>query len=219
MIELWVWCEGATEEGFVRTVLAPHLRQRSVFPVAKRATQGGGAVKFQTLKRVIQQSVGNSRSHQFTTTMYDLYALPEFPGNERRPGESTIDRVLRIESKMAQGLPNPRFIPYIQVHEFEALILADVESIERAFPEGDAKDVPERLRDLIGTTPPEEVNDGRETAPSKRIIRAFPGYERVKSIDGPRIVASIGIERLRERCPHFGSWITRLENLAVPSAP
>ena len=49
-----------------------------------------------------------------------------------------MDRVHRIESEMAERLPNPRFIPYVQVHEFEALVFVDLNQLVKPFPDGEA---------------------------------------------------------------------------------
>ncbi|MGH8907498.1 MAG: DUF4276 family protein [Egibacteraceae bacterium] len=58
---------------------------------------------------------------------------------------------------------------------------------------------------------PELVDDGPKSAPSKRIIDAWPQY--AKTTDGPVLAAQIGIARLRDRCPHFDAWVSRLESL------
>jgi hypothetical protein len=63
---------------------------------------------------------------------------------------------------------------------------------------------------------PELINDGPTTAPSKRIIALFPGYEKVTS--GVRILRRIGLPTLCSTCPHFGEWIARLRSLAAPLA-
>jgi hypothetical protein len=42
-------------------------------------------------------------------------------------------------------------------------------------------------------------------------IDAWSRY--AKTTDGPAIAAQIGLGRLRESCPHFGAWISRLESL------
>ena len=60
-------------------------------------------------------------------------------------------------------------------------------------------------------------NDNPEKAPSKRIealrIEALrAGYRKV--VMGTLISKAIGIECMRERCPHFNQWLARMENLA-----
>jgi len=215
-VTLRVLCEGPTEQNFCTQVLAPHLRSVRVFIRPEPLCQGRfGIVPFAKLRRAIKGDIGRSRSHEWVTTMIDLYGLVGFPGAEMLPPESVNDRVARIEAEMAEGLPNPRFIPYIQVHEFEALVLVDVDLLPSQFPDGEADGAPARLRARIGNTAPEEVNDGDETAPSKRLIREVPGYAAMKSIAGPSIVSRIGLPRLRQTCPHFGAWVDQLERLSA----
>jgi len=214
-IELRVLCEGATEQGFVTQVLASHLRAFDIFPRAERLAKGrSGVVPFAILYEAIKRDVGRSRNHQYVTTMIDLYALSKYPGVEKKAGESVLERVARIEAGMSEALPNDRFIPYIQVHEFEALVFVDLEILPSQFPDGEADGAPARLRQQIGETAPEEINDGQMTAPSKRLIREIPAYEHLKSVVGPAIAARIGLAKLRASCPHLDAWITRLEGLA-----
>ena len=54
--------------------------------------------------------------------MIDLYALPDdFPGTEAFKGEQDpYRRVEGMEQALAEDIDDPRFMPYIQLHEFEA---------------------------------------------------------------------------------------------------
>ena len=216
-IELRVLCEGTTEQGFVTQVLAPHLRQFRVFPRPEPLARGlSGAVSFKTLYDAIKRDVGRSRDHQYVTTMIDLYGLAQYPGVEKEADEAVVDRVARIESSMSRALPNERFIPYIQVHEFEALVFVDLDVLPSQFPDGEAAGAAGRLRQQVGAIAPEDINDAPLTAPSKRLTREIPSYRHLKSIVGPAITARIGLSRLRNACPHFDAWITRLERMAGP---
>jgi hypothetical protein len=58
---------------------------------------------------------------------------------------------------------------------------------------------------------PEEINEGRETAPSKRIKTILPEYE--KKIAGSLIALEIGFEKLCKENPHFHDWIEKLKRL------
>ena len=61
---------------------------------------------------------------------------------------------------------------------------------------------------------PELIDDGKSTAPSKRIIKEIPAYEKRKSSVGPLVTARIGLLRLRQACPHFDEWLKKLEALS-----
>ena len=59
---------------------------------------------------------------------------------------------------------------------------------------------------------PEHINDGQDTAPSKRLLGLYPVYDNVAF--GPRIVQAIGIKKLRQECIHFDDWLMKLEALS-----
>lgn len=69
-----------------------------------------------------------------------------------------------------------------------------------------------RRPDEVGNNP-ELIDEGKATAPSKRIIKLVPEYDKVSV--GADIAAINGVEFLKEKCRHFNDWITTLENLAA----
>lgn len=220
MIELCVVVEGKTEEGFVRDVLAPHLRGRGVEAKASRvgrAGHKGGVGSFQRLKNQLRHWMcSDKRDCLRFSTMIDLYKLPnDFPGfAETRNCPDPRTRVKQLEVALKEALNDPRFIPYIQLHEFEALLLADPARFADAFPE-DRERVP-GLAGIARLKPsPELIDDGETTAPSKRIIELLSRYERMKSVAGPLIAEAIGLASIRKRCQHFGEWLNRLERLGT----
>ncbi len=58
---------------------------------------------------------------------------------------------------------------------------------------------------------PEDINEGPQTAPSKRILEFIPEY--AKAQVGPLAAKAIGVEKLRQHCPHFNEWLASLEQL------
>ena len=213
--ELSVLCEGLTEQQFVIQVLHRHLSERQIFARPQSLNpRGDGIIPWDELRKAIKTEVGRSKNHQYTTTMIDLYKIGQFPEAEKKAGETIQDRVRRIEDLMKEELPNPRFIPYIQVHEFEGLVFVDLDLLPRVFPDGEAIGAAKKLRRDIGNLSPEEIDDGEQTAPSKRLIRAIPAYKKRKAQAGPILTAQIGLPRLRADCPHFDEWVSRLEQLS-----
>jgi hypothetical protein len=148
--------------------------------------------------------------------MFDLYALPEdFPGFQNSRNISDPEnRVKSIENALSADINYQRFVPYIQLHEFEALILADPQKLESEFPEHDKaiKNLVEMVKDEDS---PEYIDDGEETAPSKRIIKEIPEYEGMKVSAGPIVVEKIGLANLRQKCHHFNQWLARIESLST----
>lgn len=93
------------------------------------------------------------------------------------------------------------------MHEFEALLFSDVEILaEKA--EIDAAQLKRIIKKYSN---PEEINDDPGSAPSKRLVRLKGGYRKVAM--GKAVSEAIGIPVIREKCPHFNEWLTRLENL------
>lgn len=212
-VELKILCEGPTENNFVRLVLAPHLKPLGVYPRPLPLCHGNyGVVAFETLRKAVQNEVGRLRHHQYVTTMIDLYGMRNFPGDPPDRSDA-YQRVRSIEAGMATEFRNPQVIPYIQVHEFEALVFTDLKILEGQYPDGNVAKAVEQLRADVGDQAPELINDGPNTAPSKRLQRYLGEYNKV--VDGPAIAGKIGLERLRRACPHFGEWLTRLESLAT----
>ncbi|HLO85357.1 MAG TPA: DUF4276 family protein [Nostocaceae cyanobacterium] len=58
---------------------------------------------------------------------------------------------------------------------------------------------------------PEHINEDPNTAPSKRILKCCPGYD--KPLHGSLIAIDIGLDVIRQQCQHFDKWLNKLENL------
>jgi hypothetical protein len=210
--------EGQTEETFVREILTRHLWNCNVDPTpvvvsTKVVKQGnkfkGGLTSYAQVRNDLHRLLKDTNAVAITT-MYDLYKLPtDFPGYSTRPAGNGHVKAAYLESEFQREISHPRFKPYLQVHEFEALLFVKPEVTARMFPETD------RLKELVeikrGFNSPEEINDGVTTAPSKRILRLFPNYE--KPLYGTLIAIDIGLDNIRGECPHFNQWLTWLEGL------
>ncbi|MXY08271.1 MAG: DUF4276 family protein, partial [Rhodothermaceae bacterium] len=140
MIRVNVVVEGHTEEGFVKRVLYPYLFERSIVVTprlvllkrSKGSMARGGIRNYVQPKSDIKQWLRQEKS-AYCTTMFDLYALPtDFPGMSRIPPRSTPrQRVRYLEQALSTDLGNPRgFIPYLQLHEFEAILFSDVNILD-----------------------------------------------------------------------------------------
>jgi len=226
MIRLHITAEGETEERFVKDCLAWHLAQFDVSAdvrlvktgedKAANITYRGGFRRhnaYRTVKEDITRWLREDKDPGcFFTTMFDYYALPDdFPGfREAQKLSDKYDQVEAIENALREDISSSRFIPYIQLHEFEALIFADPRALECVYLEHEKE-----IRQLVAISDmenPELIDNGPQTAPSKRIIAHIPEHEDNKP-DGAKIVQNIGIARLKERCKHFSSWLQQLESL------
>lgn len=223
-IRLHFIVEGQTEETFVRNTLVPHLAGRSIWADARcvqtsrmhgKKYRGGLSHYAQVRKDITNWTKQDRNPNVRFTTMFDLYALPtDFPGYDAATQSADpLQRADVLEDALAQDIDDGRFVPYIQVHEFEALLLADPAKLDSQFPKHD--DAIRRLAETASRyQSPEHIDDGSDTAPSKRIIREIPAYEGQKASAGPLVAGRIGLYTLRAQCHHFGSWIDSLEALA-----
>jgi hypothetical protein len=70
----------------------------------------------------------------------------------------------------------------------------------------------QKIADLFDS--PEKINDGEETAPSKRIENIISKYRLKKVRIATVVIPKIGLPMLRERCRHFDECVTKLETLS-----
>ena len=226
MIRLHIIAEGQTEEEFVNTILTEHLGyfniSTDVHCITTKRTRTkvfrGGLPSYQKIKKDIIFWLRQDKHPEARfTTMCDLYALPnDFPEfEEAQKISDPYERVEQLENALFQDINDSRFIPYIQLHEFEALILSEPIKLEERFPNYQSE-VKKLVSLCQSFESPELINDGEQTAPSKRIIQAIPRYDGAKASVAPLIAQKIGLENIRQKCPHFNQWIERLENLSQP---
>jgi hypothetical protein len=230
MVRLYFYVEGQTEQEYVQRVLMPHLAGCGVYVMGAvlaasgkkggKFSQGGGS-RYHPMR----QFLGNLlRLHDHAdvrfTTMFDLYALGSaykgFPGWDEAEKQRHIpgERVRTLERAFAADVNDRRFIPHIQLHEFETILLCGPEHLALVYEKPDAGIAALRAAVAQATTP-ELVDDGEMTAPSKRIIDHFPRYH--KTTDGVELAACVGIETTRRLCPHFDGWLKLLESLGSPA--
>ena len=219
MTRVHVLVEGQTEETFIRNVLGPHLALSEIYltPVlvaTKRVKSGlkfkGGLNRYEPFRRDLQRLLNDS-SVVAVTTMIDYYGLPEdFPGCSTLPRGTCHERVAHLEEALGRDLGSHRLLPYLSLHEFEALLLVAPAEIGTAFP--GSSQMSSLADEVSAFRSPEEVNDGPETHPAARILQHLPGYR--KAVYGPLIAQRIGLDAMRQRCSHFHEWVSRLERLS-----
>ena len=210
MIRLSISVEGTTEQEFVKSVLAEHLKPRDVAPTPillgrARGTRGGGGVN---IGRLASEMAHLCRSFDAVTSLVDFYGF-------RGKGDKTIENLEEqlkqaIEEKIHRNLGSNKIIPYIQKYEFEGLLFSNVEAFGVAMSASDRS--VKALRKIRSSfSSPEEINDHPNTAPSKRIAGALSGYR--KHLHGALVARETGIETICKECARFHGWIKSLEAL------
>lgn len=231
MARLYLFAEGATELTFADTVLKPHLANSGVYlhrPVLiahakkKGKTHRGGGRKYLPMKNDILRFVAQEKSADvFFTTMIDLYGIhAEFPrlDDAEKLRNVPVKRVEFLEQSFADDVSDPRFIPYIQLHEYQAYLFSDPTCFGY-FYDHHEKEIAALKVIAEDHASPELIDDGQHSAPSKRIIAQLPDYEDAKPAVGPQVAELIGLDVIRGKCPHFHAWLSRLENLEINPKP
>ena len=219
MKRLYIVVEGQTEEEFVKSILAPHLLEQGIFcvtPVAIHRAHGArGGMVYEPLKGDILRLLGEGDA-PIVSTLIDFFRCPKTPGKEVWDKATNHQQEVELrELEIGRDIASRRFIPYIQLHEFEALLFSsdvgfnglcssDVGS-NGLFSPKEADELSKIVEDYPN---PEEINSSPEGAPSKRILAIVPTYDKV--FHGDLIAGAIGIETILERCPRFRAWVERL---------
>ncbi len=226
-VEVYLVVEGQTEQTFVRDVLAPAASSQGIYlypALIGKPGHKGGDVRFDRA----QSDIGHfllQRHNTYVSTMFDYFRIAvDWPGRAevRRRVKSGAALTARekadiLETAMQQAIvesyplsnAKQRFIPYIEMHEFEALLFSDA----RILAEKTDIDISAINRILDKHAEPEEINDDPQQAPSKQIMALNNNYRKVAM--GKVIAEAIGISTLREKCSHFNEWLIKLEGLAI----
>jgi hypothetical protein len=221
MIRLGIIGEGLSEQNLAAKIIHPHLLSSGIYSFARqivtkrKASQKdakGGMPCYTRVKDDILRLINEDQT-LIVTSMFDYYALPrDFPGfKEICNIQDPYKKIAHLEKSFLDDIDNERFLPYIQLHEIETLLFADIQITHNVLSMNNPKSSFKALEKILLTNP-ELINDGPSTAPSKRIIALYPDYQ--KSVDLLNILQLIGLPKIREKCKHFNDWITQLEFLS-----
>jgi len=230
--------EGPTEFSVLNSTVAPHLGMFGVHlnpkVVGRPGHKGGVYRTFESIAKEIV-TLFKQEPTAVVSTFFDFYAMPEdWPGvaaakQAKVNGLATNSVAVIVEEAWQKeiaaktaSLGRPAvFIPYVQMHELEALLFASPKTMAEDFLQPNLEGKFRQIVTACGGC--EEINNRPQYAPSKRIEDLFPGYrkgrDRNKREDrrphAPRIAARIGVATIRVACPHFNQWVKSLEALAA----
>lgn len=217
--EVVVIVEGPTEQRFVKELIAPGLAEQNVFItpiILDKPGEKGGDVKFARARKDIEKHL-KQRRDTWVTLMVDYYGIKsDWPGYAESKQETLHTRkaevmnaatAAEVEKLFPDHDPVRRFIPYVSMHEIEALYFS----------------VPKVVAEKLGVKPkqieaivrecgePEKINDNSQTAPSKRLEHLSDSFK--KTSTGLAIARAVGVARMRDKCPIFDAWLSQLETL------
>lgn len=217
MKRLIIICEGQTEIEFCKDVLFRHFINIGTIiqtPLIKKS--GGGIVPWSVLKKQIELHL--KERDAIVTTFIDYYGIPDnynFPNWEE--SKKIADKSLRMDflenamkNDINQALQS-RYIPYIQLHEFEGLLFNNINVFDQNFNTSELNSRDELLA-ILNTYPnPELINDNPISAPSKRLEKIITGYSKI--VFGSILAEEIGLNSMRQKSPRFNNWVDILENI------
>mgnify|MGYP000862792366 FL=1 len=203
-------CEGPTEEVFCSNLLSQYLQNSCRIEIRLL----GGNCNWQRIKDMVEKAL-KQQKNALVTTFFDYYGVKtkKFPNWKETVGinkANVRERIEILENGMLEEIDSNlryRFIPYVQLHEFEALLFNNIEVFDEMF-EFEQYDRAELLNIFNEFPDPEMIDQGTETSPSHRLIKIIPAYRKV--IQGNAIAEKIGIEQIRQKNKHFNDWIEQL---------
>ncbi len=215
MVNVYILCEGQTEEQFVKQVLYPYLLKYGIFSIPVIfATRRTAAKKFRggvsDYGKIKDQIIRLARSHpnEYVTTMLDYYGLSGTILGKNHDINDLIRRIEEIESNVDQDLGLPNCFFNLMVHEFEAILFSNIDVFRQITDDPTVS----RIQAIRTAYPsPEFIDDSPDTAPSKRIKSLIPAYKKVA--DGIVLAERIGIDRILQECPHFRAWVGKIRAL------
>lgn len=199
--------EGSTEVQFIENSLRYYFAEKNIGDI--RAFNMGGSNSYMRYRKDVTTFL-KKENDIIVTTLIDFFRLPnDFPGyeNAKRLNGSQL-QIEYVESKIHESINHNRFIPYIQLHEFEGLLFTDMKGFTQ-IPGCNPRALAE-LKSIIENYPnPELINDGAETSPSQRLKRIVSAYN--KPLYGAYIALENGLNSIINKCPRFRGWLERLE--------
>lgn len=211
MKRLYIIVEGQTEQEFVESVIAPYLRKKEIYsvtPIKIRTskTGRGGFVNYEHLKKDVRKLLSSKKQDIVVSMFVDFFRCPELPYPEKWKNICNHkEQVSEMEKCIADDINDSRFIPNIQLHEFEALLFSSNKGFEEYFSREEAIKTQAIINSFAN---PEDINSTPQGAPSKRLLSIKRNYEKV--VDGNLIAMEVGIIDILSKCPRFRAWIDKL---------
>lgn len=219
-IEVVAIVEGKTEQIFIEKILAPYLGHKNIgirATAVSKPGQKGGDVRFSRVRRDLEGHL-KQRSDTYVTTFIDYYGTKEWPGLDSVPIPASPEAIAKaineatksqVTSLFSAQQAERRFIPFVAVHEFEALLFSDAGILAQQLGI-DASAISTVISECGS---PEAINNHPQKAPSKRLDAWCANGRFLKTTMGISVADKIGIEKMREKCPLFNSWLATFEEI------
>ena len=214
MKNVFIYCEGQTEESFVNAVLYPYFANMDIYvtPIIHKTKRTptksykGGVIDYKPIKDELRILCKNP--NVFVTTMFDYYGMPNNTPAIDHTDTDLYKRIEYIEQAITNDIGCNNLSFNLLVHEFEGLLFSDTQAFS-TIANDKAHENLHAMRASAET--PEHINNSVSTAPSKRIESVISDYTKVRQ--GIIVAKNIGINKMLSECKHFADWIDRIKSL------
>jgi len=216
MKNVYIYCEGQTEESFIDKILFPYFLNTGIYVrpivcVTKRTQTKkykGGVSTYIKIKTELTL-LCKQHKNEILTTMFDYYGMPDDTPSFKEASGSLYEKISSIENAVEGDIGMRNLFFNLIVHEFEGLLFTDSSAFQSITDDNTVG----CLQDIRNEFPsPEYINNSTETAPSKRLETLIPGYSKV--LNGTILSEQIGIDKMLAECKHFREWILKIKDLA-----
>lgn len=215
MKNVYIYCEGQTEETFINEILSPYFLNIGIYvtPIVCTTSRNknkkfkGGVSSYAKIKSELTL-LCKQHHNEYFTTMFDYYAMPNNTPNIDDDTPDIYQRISNIEKSIDADIGIKNCCFNLMLHEFEGILFSNPNSFSLITTEENVKKIA-KMRESAES--PEHINNSPETAPSKRIASIVPNYAKVKN--GAILAKDMGIDVIMQECKHFAEWIEKLKNL------
>ena len=214
MKNVFIYCEGQTEESFVNAVLYPYFSNMGIYvtPIIHKTKRTptksykGGVIDYKPIKDELRILCKNP--NVFVTTMFDYYGMPTNTPAIDHTDTDLYKRIEYIEQAITNDIGCNNLSFNLLVHEFEGLLFSDTQAFS-TIANDKAVEKLQAMRASAET--PEHINNSVKTAPSKSIESVISDYTKVRQ--GIIVAKNIGINKMLSECKHFADWIDKIKSL------
>ncbi len=214
---VFIFLEGQSEEEFCKNILKPYFEQKEIYiefaivstGIKKNGTHfRGGITNYNKIKEDIRK-IFNNPGYDLITTFFDFYGfLKVCPFREEIKSIGCYKRVQETEKKFNDDLNNQKFLPYLNLHEYEIIYFIDYKLTKKILADNIDKNKLKKIFTKYNNI--EEINEDPSKAPSKRLQDICSSY--AKLYHSQLITQKLNIEMIKSKCNHFNEWIENIES-------
>ena len=216
MKNVYIYCEGQTEEAFINELLSPYFANLGIWiwPIVcttkrtKKEKFRGGVSDYFKIKNELA-ILCKEHKNELVTTMFDYYAMPSNTPQIDCTASDLHERMSIIENAITTDVAQENCFFGLMLHEFESLLFSNPSAFSKVTDDATVGKIQEIRNEFPS---PEHINNSVSTAPSKRLESLISNYPKVRN--GIIVSKEIGIDCILRECRHFAEWVTHIRESA-----